>query len=49
VYGLPLGLLAGGALIERIGFTPQATVYALVGLAVSGAITLRWRDVLWRK
>jgi len=48
VYGLPVGLIVGGALIERIGFTAQATLYGLVGLAVSTAITLRWRDVLWR-
>jgi len=48
VYGLPVGLLAGGALVERIGFTPQAILYALVGLAASTAIALRWRDVLWR-
>lgn len=49
VYGLPLGLLAGGALIEAIGFTPQVTLYALIGLAVSTVITLRWRNVLWHK
>jgi MFS family permease len=49
VYGLPLGLLAGGALIERIGFTSQAMLYALSGLALSTLITLRWREVLWRR
>jgi len=49
VYGLPLGLLAGGALIEAIGFTPQVTLYALIGLAVSMVITRRWRNVLWHK
>lgn len=48
VYGLPLGLLAGGALVERIGFTPQALLYAFVGLTLSTMITLRWRNVLWR-
>lgn len=47
VYGLPLGLLAGGALIERIGFPLQAMLYAVVGLAASIAITHRWRGVLW--
>jgi len=47
VYGLPLGLLAGGALIERIGFPLQAMLYAVVGLAASIAITYRWRGVLW--
>jgi predicted MFS family arabinose efflux permease len=48
VYGLPVGLIVGGALIERIGFAAQATLYGLVGLAASTAITLRWREVLWR-
>jgi len=49
VYGLPTGLVVGGALIERIGFTLQAVLYALIGLAAATAITLRWREVLWRK
>ena len=49
VYGLPLGLLAGGALVERIGFTPQATLYALIGLAATTAITYHWRAVLWHR
>jgi len=49
VYGLPLGLVAGGALVERIGFTPQATLYALLGLAATTAITYHWRAVLWHR
>ncbi len=49
VYGLPLGLLAGGALIERIGFTPQAVLYAIIGLAVSTGIAWHWREALWRR
>lgn len=49
VYGLPLGLLAGGALIERIGFTSQLVLYALVGLAASTAIALHWRAALWHR
>lgn len=49
VYGLPIGLLAGGALVERIGFTSQLTLYALVGLVAVSAITYHWRKVLWRK
>jgi hypothetical protein len=46
VYGLPIGLLAAGALVERIGFATQLTLYALVGLAAASAITYRWRKVL---
>ena len=49
IYGLPLGLLAGGALIELIGFRAQTTLYALVGLAATLAISWRWRAELWRK
>ena len=47
IYSLPLGLLAAGALIERIGFSTTATLYASVGLACTLAIALRWRAVLW--
>ncbi len=45
IYSLPLGLLAAGALIERIGFSATATLYASVGLAC----TLRHRAALARR
>jgi len=48
IYGLPLGLLAAGALIGRIGFDATATLYAGIGLLSTGAIALRWRSVLRR-
>jgi hypothetical protein len=48
IYGLPLGLLAAGALIGRIGFDTTATLYAGIGLLSTGAIALRWRSVLGR-
>ena len=48
IYGLPLGLLAAGALIGRIGFDATATLYAGIGLVSTGAIALRWRSVLRR-
>ena len=47
IYGLPLGLLAAGALIDRIGFAPTATLYCSVGLTLTLLIALRWRAVLW--
>ncbi len=47
IYSLPLGLLAAGALIERIGFGPTATLYAAVGLLSTVAIAVRWHAVLW--
>ncbi len=47
VYGLPLGLLASGPLIERFGFADTATGYACFGLACTLAIGFRWRAALW--
>src|SRR3954447_18780536 len=47
IYGLPLGLLASGALIDRIGYAPTATLYCSVGMALTLLIALRWRAVLW--
>ena len=43
IYSLPLGLLAAGALIERIGFGATATLYAGLGLSCTLAIAWRWR------
>ncbi len=47
IYGLPMGLLAAGALIERIGFVATATLYCVVGIVLTLAIALRWREALW--
>lgn len=47
IYGLPLGLLGAGALIDRIGFAPTATLYCCVGILLTLAIALRWREALW--
>jgi hypothetical protein len=47
IYGSPLGLLAAGALIERIGFAWTASFYCLVGTGLIGIITLYWRAALW--
>jgi MFS family permease len=49
VYGLPLGLLLAGALIDRVGFRWTNTAFAVVGLLATAAIGLRWRDALWRR
>ena len=42
IYGLPLGVLAGGALIDSIGFRATGTLYALAGIALTLAMTWRW-------
>src|SRR6185312_17091525 len=47
IYGMPIGLLAAGVLVERIGFVPTASLYCLVGLVVTLLIALRWRSHLW--
>jgi MFS family permease len=47
IYSLPLGLLAAGALIERIGFSATASLYTLIGLLCTLAIGLRWRAEIW--
>jgi MFS family permease len=47
IYGLPLGLMAAGGLIEQFGFAVTATGYCAVGLLVTAAIALRWRAALW--
>ena len=47
IYGLPLGLLAAGSLIDLIGFAATATLYAASGLALMLLIALNWRADLW--
>jgi Na+/melibiose symporter-like transporter len=48
IYSLPLGLLAAGVLIGRFGFQATASLYALIGLAFTVLIALRWRRSLWQ-
>ncbi|MBS0640668.1 MAG: MFS transporter [Proteobacteria bacterium] len=47
VYGLPLGLVLAGWLIEWFGFFAVAFGYCASGLALTVAIGLYWRDALW--
>lgn len=47
IYGLPLGLLAAGSLIEQIGFAATGTIYAATGIAMTLAIVAHWRADLW--
>ncbi len=49
VYGLPLGLLVAGPLIEAVGFTTVTILYSVLGLLAAGAIAILWRrDLLPR-
>ena len=47
VYGLPLGLIIAGWLIEWIGFMATATAYCIIGLVLTVAIGVHWRGALW--
>ena len=47
VYGLPIGLLLAGILIERFGYTATATAYCLSGLLLTVVIGVRWHRDLW--
>ena len=47
IYGLPLGLLAAGSLIDLIGYSATGTLYAALGLVAMLAIALHWRADLW--
>jgi hypothetical protein len=47
IYSLPLGLLAAGPLIDWFGFHATASLYAIIGLACTAIIALRWRAQLW--
>ncbi len=41
VYGLPLGLMASGALVDRLGFPITVTIYCAIGLVLTVLIALR--------
>jgi predicted MFS family arabinose efflux permease len=49
IYGLPLGLLLSGPLIQRFGYPLTASVYCAFGIACIALVALRWRDHLWRR
>ena len=49
VYGLPVGLMAAGFLIERIGYPLTITVSAALGLLFTVLIAIRWRAAVWRR
>ncbi len=48
IYGLPVGLLMSGVLIDHVGFRATATLYALLGLAFTLLLAAYWRADLWR-
>jgi MFS family permease len=48
VYGLPLGLMAAGVLVERLGFPLAISLYCAIGLAFTVLIGVRWRASVWQ-
>lgn len=48
VYGMPLGLLISGPLIERTGFAVTGSLFSLVGIVFTLLIAAVWRAHLWR-
>jgi hypothetical protein len=49
VWGLPLGLLAAGPIVARLGFAACTLIYAGAGLVATLAIAYRWRRELWHR
>ncbi len=47
VYGLPLGLIIAGWLIDWFGFIVVATTYCVIGLTLTVLIGVFWRQSLW--
>jgi len=47
IYGLPVGLMASGVLIERVGFVATSVGYCVFGLLATLAIALWWRAAVW--
>jgi hypothetical protein len=47
VYGLPIGLLLSGPLVEHAGFSATGSLYSLVGIVFTLLIAVCWRRHLW--
>ena len=48
VYGLPVGLMLSGPLVEHAGFALTGSVYSLLGIGFTILIAVRWRAELWQ-
>jgi predicted MFS family arabinose efflux permease len=47
VYGLPIGLLCSGPLINHLGFPATAAIYGSLGIIATLLVLARWRTHLW--
>lgn len=49
VYGMPVGLLLSGPMVEWAGFAATGTLYSLVGIVFTMVIAVWWRADLWAR
>ena len=49
IWGLPLGLLIAGPMIDRFGYAATTFAYNGLGLIATLVIAWRWREALWRR
>ena len=49
VYGMTVGLIGFGALIERVGYSLTISAFCTVGLVFTLIIGIRWRDSMWQR
>ena len=47
IYGVPLGLLASGFLIEYFGYNIFMAIYIIFGIALTIIIGIKWRREIW--
>jgi predicted MFS family arabinose efflux permease len=47
IYGLPIGLVLAGVLIERIGYQATVALYSVSGIVLTLAIMVKWRKAVW--
>jgi hypothetical protein len=47
VYGMAIGLLAAGPMVEHTGFAVTGTIFSIVGIVFTVLIGVTWRRHLW--
>ena len=47
VYGLPVGLMVSGYLIEQLGYSWSVMLYGIIGLLLSASVATKWRNQIW--
>jgi predicted MFS family arabinose efflux permease len=47
VYGVPIGLLASGFLIDYLGYSIFMAMYIFIGITVTVIISIKWRYSIW--